>query len=494
MLNKIETKFKYLYLSFVVICGVFIPAISKAESPVVISQIQTNGPGSGTTEQEFIEVHNQSDKTINLYGWQLRYITSSGSLLTAKNFLEINNELKIHPGGFIVFAPDSFNTDNSLIIRYKTTSFSGLSADGATVDLLDPLGNIVDRVGYGPKPEILSETSTAKAPEKAGSIIRKTDDGKIIDTDNNLLDFDLLAVSSFRTTNDAPLIEDNNSENNDSTSDNDQNQSNDSNNSSSSGGQGTEGSDPGGETPNPGEDQNIPIQSLIISEIMIDPEFPLVDSSDEWVEIYNPNEKDINLEDYRIETGNTGSYKYTFGNIIIGAKKYLVVKSFDTPISLSNTAGKVSLFDTKNSLNDSVSYTEVEPGLAYAKDSNGNWQWTTTPTENTENIITVKIVSPANLAKSSTAKTSAKAKATTATKAKTTAKSSATPKVAKSKAAKVTQVKSDQTNKPLIAVSNPIPNSVVAILVLVAIIYSVYEYRYELRNKISQLRIFAKNR
>jgi hypothetical protein len=492
MLNK--TKIYIIVLAVAFLVSLFSTSPTKAESAIVISQIQTNGAGSYTTEQEFIEIFNKSDKTVDLNGWQLRYITSSGSLSTAKNFATVSSVLKIHPGGYIVFAPDSYHPEINEIFKYKTTSFSGLSMDGATVDLLDSLGNIVDRVGYGTNPDILAEQFAAPAPEKAGSIVRKQDDTKVFDSDNNLLDFELLPIGNFRLLNNSPppdIAQETDTGNSDGSTNSNQSEG-DSNQSNS-------GNDEEGSADN--KDINSPpvvisptLLDLKITELMIDPEFPLVDSADEWIEIYNPNDLEVDISGFRIETGSTGSYKYTFENKTIDPKGFLVVKSLDTPISLSNTAGKVSLFDSGNKLQDTVSYAVVESGLAYAKESSGSWQWTTTPTENSENIITLKIISPTILAKSTVTKTSTKPKTTSTTKPKTTTKTTAAPKVAKSKAAKVTQVKSDQTTKPLIAVSNPIPNSVVAILVVVAIIYSIYEYRYELRNKFSQFRIFARNR
>ncbi len=494
MLKKIKIQ---NYLFFVTIFSFLLFFSSSsiyAESSVVISQIQTSGPGTGTADQEFIELYNNSTKSVDLNGWQLRYITSSGSLLTAKNFANIPSELKIHPKGFVLIASESFRPELTNAFRYKIGSFSGLSYDGATVDLIDPSGNIIDRVGYGAKTTILSETAAAVAPEKAGSIIRKMNDGQAVDTDNNSLDFEALSIASPRTKNEAPIVETPVSEPPVEEPTNPPSPEQDpANNTGNTGSTTDQSGDNQSATP-PEVIVQPPILNLKISELMIDPEFPLVDSSDEWVEIYNPNNQEVDLSGYRLEAGNSGSYKYMFEKTKIPAKSFLVVKSVDTPISLSNTSGKVSLYDASNKLIDSVSYQSVEPGLAYANDSSGLWQWTTTPTENSENIITLKVISPAVLAKSTSPKTATKAKTATTAKAKAAAKTAAAPKTAKSKAVKTTQVKAAQTDKPLIAVSNPIPNSVIAILLVVAIIYSVYEYRYELRNKIVQLRIYGKNR
>ena len=446
-----------------------------ASGGVVVSQIQTNGPGTGTSDQEFIEIYNNSDISVKLSGWQLRYVSSTGSL---KPIITFKEDIVIHPKGYLVTATEAYDPLSTKYARYKTDV---LSLDGASVDLLNANGDLVDRVGYGLK-AYFSETSPTVAPEKSGSIIRKINDGLIIDTDNNFNDFEILLVSNPRTSNEIPLSE-NVIEPTPEEPGTGQQGSND-------GGQGRPGetNDNNVVSAPAVEEPKIKPMNIQISELMIDPEFPLVDSSDEWIEIYNPNDSEIDLSGYRFETGNTGSYKYTVQFLKMAPRTYLIIKSLDTPISLSNTSGKVSIFDNANVLIDSVSYTSVEPGLTYAKDSFGIWQWTTTPTQNSENIITFKISpNPALIAKN-IVKAPAKAKAASTSKTKSTTKSAAPVKAAKSKAVKATQVKSDQTQKPLIEVANPIPNSLVAILVVVAIIYSVYEYRYEIRNKFSQFR------
>ncbi len=436
-----------------------------------------------------VEIYNNSALTVDLTGWQLRYVSSKGSLLTAKTFTTFQNELKIHPKGFVLVASELFQPEliSPNVIRYKASSFGGLSIDGASVDLLDLSGNVVDRVGYGSGAAILSENTSAPAPEKAGSIIRKMNDGLALDTDNNFNDFELLVVSSPRTINESPPVSNPEPPNSETPDPKDQLDNED-------------GKDQEVKEDNPKEDEHITTEepkpkqlNIQISELMIDPVFPLVDSSDEWIELYNPNDFEVDLLGYRIETGSTGSYKYNIESSKISAKSYIVIKSLDTPISLSNTSGKVSLYDNSNNLSETVSYANVEPGISYAKDSLGSWQWSTTPTENTENIITIKVVSPPVVLAKNATKSTAKSKSTT-TKAKATAKTAASTKTAKSKAVKATQVKSDQSTKPLIAVANPIPNTVVAILLFVAIIYSVYEYRYEIRNKINQFRTYSRNR
>ncbi|MCA9351009.1 lamin tail domain-containing protein, partial [Candidatus Saccharibacteria bacterium] len=467
LIKKLHSLTLFLTALAIIFSSTLVAKASSFDPHIVINQIQTNGLASGTSLEEFIEIYNPTTKSIDLTNWELRYITSTGNLLTAKVFYKFTATSTIYPDGHLVVASEAYVPTNLNILRYSTSSFSGLSFDGATVDLLDSTGELVDRVGWGEKQTILSETNPAVAPPKASSIARKINDGLVIDTDNNFADFEVMAVPVLNTDNIAPQVPPLESDadpstpaeniptpNPDETSIKDPS-SNDQNSQSSV-------------QPTPAQP---PLLDIKLNELMIDPASPLSDSYDEWVELYNPNEVEISLENYRIEAGLTGSYKYTLKNISIPASGYLVFNSKDTPISLSNSGGKVSLFSPSNYLIDEVSYEKAETGNSYARDKDNKWLWTTTPTMGSSNIISYPLVKPVALATKAASTKSTTKKGTTATKKTTAVKKVAATKAAKPKAKKTTVVSGakDSGSKNLIAAPTPVPGPVLAVLTGLAV-------------------------
>ncbi|MBP9812964.1 lamin tail domain-containing protein [Candidatus Saccharibacteria bacterium] len=492
LIKKLQLIFLFLTAIAISFSSFHVAKAASLDRHIVINQIQTNGLASGTPLEEFIEIYNPTTENIDLSNWELRYVTSTGNLLTAKVFYKFTAGKILYPGGHVVLATEAYPSINANILRYSTSSFSGLSFDGATVDLIDSTGELVDRVGWGDKQTILCETSPAAAPPKASSITRKISDGLVIDTDNNFADFEVTTTPTLNTDNIAPESppedltgEPANPPENVSPTNPDESNPID-----------IPLSDQSGQTNNQPTYVQPALLDIKINELMIDPASPLSDSYDEWVELYNPNEVEISLDNYRVEAGLTGSYKYTLKNIYIPASGYLVFNSKETPIYLSNSGGKVSLFSPSNSLIDEVSYEKAETGNSYARDQDNKWLWTTTPTMGSSNIISYPLVKPIALATKAASTKSSTKKATTATKKATAVKKAATTKAAKPKAKKTTVVSGtkDSGSKNLIAAPTPVPGPILAVLTGLAVLYCCYEYRYEIENKLYQLKLYRKNR
>jgi hypothetical protein len=189
-----------------------------------------------------------------------------------------------------------------------------------------------------------------------------------------------------------------------------------------------------------------------INEIFPDPSSPQKDSTDEFIELYNPYDYSINIADYTITSGATRIYKHKIkAPAIIPAKGFYTVTSADTSLSLPNSGGQVTLINNFDVQIDSVDYPESIPGGSWVL-VDGKWQWTISPTKNSANKLAGLIEGLNNNKEVS----------------KTTNVAGA--------------VVSGTDDTPLVAAPQPLPGWVLVLLGVAAVCYAAYEYRFEVRN------------
>lgn len=499
MTTKITQLLLSLELVLVPVFSVSVQAETDILPPtLVINELQLNGVGSGTTAHEFIELVNVSGEPIDIGGWKLRYISSTGNLDTAKFFVTFASPQIVAPDGYVLVAPDTFLPEISPKTTYAiTSSFSGLAATGGTAVLTNSLGIAIDTVGWGTKTTTICETALATAPADGKSIQRKVVDGTAQDTDNNALDFIAADNPSPEAQNlvlpELPTPdpdEDTQPEIPTESSPND-----------------TEPSESPEQTESPisdvADDSTIDTQpgdatlqlestpdayvQVLLNELYIDPASPLSDAADEWIELYNPTDTAENLKGYAVYAGETYAYRHAFTtDTIIPPYGYYVIGSDTTAIALANGGGAAKVVDPSGSIADSVTYDKARTGESWAKDATGIWRWTTTITEGEQNSITEPIAASVIASASATKKaTTSKAKVT---KPATNAKKA----TSKATAAKITKVKSATTSSSYepatVPAPSPIPLWLLAILGVLAVLYSGYEYRYDIANKVYQFR------
>jgi hypothetical protein len=224
-------------------------------------------------------------------------------------------------------------------------------------------------------------------------------------------------------------------------------------------------------------------KSISLNELYIDPVSPQTDANDEWVEIYNPHTVNVDISGYTLFTGTNFSYKYTFpAGSAISAGGYIAVSSGATPLSLSNGGGAAKIVSPDAQIFDAVTYTEAPAGQAWAKNSSGAWEWTTTPTEEAINIITSPLPPAIKAAAASVSKAK---KTTTATPKITTVKAATTKAAAKPK---TTSSVGGFDEPALINAPMPIPVWLLAVLIALAVLYVGYEYRFEAANSLYRLK------
>jgi hypothetical protein len=185
--------FLTLLFSFLLFLGAAQKVFSAA-SHIVISQVQTNGAGVGTTNDEFVELYNPTDSAVNLSDWKLRKKTAAQAGLGTDLASSLSGT--IQPHAYFLIAHASYS---GVIAEDFTYNAAGIAEDNNTVLLYNNLDDTpVDKVGMGSAGD--NEASAAANPAHGGSIQRKLDEvgAHGLDTDNNSSDFELLATSTPR--------------------------------------------------------------------------------------------------------------------------------------------------------------------------------------------------------------------------------------------------------------------------------------------------------
>lgn len=208
-----------------------------------------------------------------------------------------------------------------------------------------------------------------------------------------------------------------------------------------------------------------------LSEILPNPASPQTDAEDEFIELYNPNNKQFDLSGFMLQTASTSStatHTYHFpAGTSIGAGSFKAFKSGQTHLALSNGGGQVWLVDPLGTTLDTCDpYGTAKDGQSWV-DANGKWQWTLQATPG----LTNKIATP--IATSSSSKTATVGGKKVTAIAKSSGNSGNT----------LGASTNASTTQPL-----SIHPLTLAIIVASALLYGAYEYRHDLALKYRQFR------
>lgn len=196
-----------------------------------------------------------------------------------------------------------------------------------------------------------------------------------------------------------------------------------------------------------------------ITELLPNPEGTGNDSTDEYIELYNPNSLPFDLSGFVLQAGINSVHAYTFpSGTTLASQSFTAFYSEATGITLSNTAGQASLLDPLgNLLSSSDAYKSAKDGQAWSL-ANGKWVFSVRPTPNEPNII----MQPASK-KKNTKKTKGKVLgATTTSKPKHTA------------------AKQTAYSSPDNAQNGSSHYKALALVAGLALLYGAYEYRKDL--------------
>jgi len=130
---------------------------------------------------------------------------------------------------------------------------------------------------------------------------------------------------------------------------------------------------------------------IIISEILPSPEGP--DAENEWIEIFNQNDFEVNLFQWKIKDKEGKITTYAFSKeTIISSKEYLVLFRSLTKITMNNSKDKLFLIQPNEEIIDSVAYEKAPQNQSYNK-TGLNWSWSNTLTPGKANILPQKPLS-----------------------------------------------------------------------------------------------------
>ncbi|MBD3311330.1 MAG: PKD domain-containing protein [Candidatus Magasanikbacteria bacterium] len=300
-------------------------------SDIVINEIVSD-PVSG--ESEFVELYNNTTKTIDLENW---YIKEGGDSKT-------NLEGNIKSKKFFVIEKPKGNLNNS----------------GDIIKLFDPNDNLIDEVSYGTwdDGDINDNAPLANDPYSGARV----EDGADTDEDNK--DFSLTKKITKGKANVIETPEDEEEENSE---------------------------EPKTEAQKDKEKNNDKIYliqdyiNIEISEFIPNPAG--VDSY-EFIEIYNSGETAIDLDGLLLDDEDGGSkpFPIPFG-IIIEPGQYLAFFREETKISINNTNDKIRLLLPNELVIKEVEFEKSYEGQSYALSKDGNRYWTSVPTPGLENIF-----------------------------------------------------------------------------------------------------------
>ncbi|HEX9664719.1 MAG TPA: lamin tail domain-containing protein, partial [Patescibacteria group bacterium] len=124
---------------------------------------------------------------------------------------------------------------------------------------------------------------------------------------------------------------------------------------------------------------------IMITEVLPN---PAGSDSGEWLELYNPNDFEIDLTGWRIDDEEGGSRPHKIKDTVIGPRQYLVLPRQQTKLALNNSGDSVRLFDPNNTLIDLTDYEAARENSSWALSDDYEWSWTANLTPQDANIFT----------------------------------------------------------------------------------------------------------
>ena len=352
--------------------------VNAAGQGIVISRVQLEN--SASANNELVQIYNNSPDDIDITNWYLQYVRTSGTTVNLAYFNGKTKDSRVFIPGHSAVLATSTEYANETVPVVGDISFSGvLSGDGGYVRLLDNDKSEIDKVGWGVSP--VEAKLVTPAPD--GFVLKR----KSIDA-NTLIDTDI-SNSDFEVVPSEPVFYGQIYEMPDLCQNLDGFQGNLPNNyvlddlncqlsvadiCSSMNGVLSENGECASKV--------LPLQ---ISEIL--PNAVGVDSDNEFIELYNPNSADVNLDDYVFYIGPSYSKAYSFPiGQVVKSGQYKSIYNKDISFTLPNTSGSVKLQSDDGYITDETAvYNSPKEGSSWALIDN-DWKYTNQTTPDAANL------------------------------------------------------------------------------------------------------------
>lgn len=340
---------------------------------VVIYQVQTAGAVSGTASQELVLLYNNSAQDINISDWCIKYSSSTDASGFSKCVTPQDSitEIWVSSGGIVSLASAEFVAVNVGFTPDFVFS-AGMASTAGHLRLTDENNVEVDKVGWG---TAVSPETTVVPAHATGSVLSRSLNALVLDTDNNINDFSskpahspiISGLFEIEIQIDVcPNID----------------------------GLQIEipvgylvGEDNGcyfDVCPNLdelqielgalyyinelGDCQLIPLENRILFITEILPNAVGTDTGQEYIEIYNPNNTSVNLAGYKLQVGPSYTEEFEFVSGEIAPSQYVAFSDTITGIVMPNTTGvKLRLISPAgNVVSESAIYSNADDNESWA--------------------------------------------------------------------------------------------------------------------------------
>ena len=369
-------------------------ALALGTNPV-ISHTKTGE--TGALSREYIAIYNNSDKDVDITNWCVYYASASDATKTKLKCLEPsaqNIKIIVSAFGYVRFSSVEFK-DTVVGFVPDGLFIAGMSSTGGHIRLQNSNAEEIDKVGWG---TAISPETSVVAPHQSGSLFSRkniVNTQFLQDINNNFIDFSgqvlttipvsglyeeeiLVDVCGNLGGTQIVIPDDYFLQNSDCLQDICDNLD------------GLQTAVPSGHESLDGEncyEIQIILESSILQITELLPNSISTDTGKEFIEIYNPNSRSVNLKGYKLELGTDSTKKFIFGDELFAPFSYKYFSDDTTKITLPNSSSFLRLFAPNGDLvSETEAYNSPNDDESWAL-INSVWQFSNVLTPGSTNVV-----------------------------------------------------------------------------------------------------------
>ncbi|MCA9330930.1 lamin tail domain-containing protein [Candidatus Saccharibacteria bacterium] len=355
---------------------------AASPSGILVAQVMPNG---STATQEYVSIYNTSDSDIDITGWCVKYNGSSSKpgCITAP---DTQTRLYLAARAYTTFASTDFLLANPGFIPQARAAFSpGMADAGGVITLVDQNGTVQDQFAWSKK---LSAGMVYQRVNNEQGIMQDTDiDGvDFVTTDLVLPAPEQLSLYEY-----APPVDmcTNLPEAQGTIPEGYmQNDTGDCVQDICPNIDGLQQMVPAGYMLEGADCVEAPRGTAVIDITELLPNPASYDTGLEFVEVYNPNDREVDLVGYRLELGPAYTKTFTFPSRLIAARDYLTLTDTELGFSLPNSGASIRLKNAAGQIvSETPSYDTAPEAESWSLISDF-WEFTSIPTPGAMNQST----------------------------------------------------------------------------------------------------------